>query len=378
MKNFFIVLAVLTFFPVFAYQRNQEIYSSYNKVILKNSFLELTFAPEQLGRLASAKLLKNNVELTDDFKILRYQETPLFYLDTNNFQGIRELFWRQDVSGVSPMKVVKKTDNTITLTSPSYGGTNLAAQKTITLNPQELIVNFNTIFTNVGNKTEKISIWLNLQGSPPALPIIPILGKGKVPSRGEVNLYYRPFIFTGATGNSYLPPADSWAGFRLVGRKTSWVMECKALKTNGSQFYSWGNVDNRAPIRTVEPILPEFSLKPNETSTPINYRVLVFPGLENINALCNTTAAQLDIKANQSLTLHLCSAQNIAKTSKVSLNIKDKNNKVSFQKEWIIPARKAGEVITLTTLLKPIKIEKATLKIDDTQCEVFFEKDISK
>ena len=378
MKNFFIIIFLLSVFQSFGYQRNKEIYYSYSKEILKNSFLELTFAPDQLGRLASAKVVQSNVELTDTFKLLRYQETPLFYIDTDNFQGVRELFWRQDVSGVGPMKIIAKNANSIIFNSNSYGGTNLAAKKTITLNPDELVVNFNTSFTNVGNKLEKISIWLNLQGAPPALPIIPILGKGKVPSRGEVNLYNRPFIFTGARGNSYLPPADIWAGFTLKGKNTVWVIECDNLSKAGSHFYSWGNQDNRAPIRTVEPILQEFILKPGEKSSPIKYRILVFPGLKYINSLCNNTATHVDLTKLKTLTLHLCNAKNILKDQKIVLTLMDKNGKNIFQKEWSTKPRKAGSIITLTAPLNDIKVEKGTIKIGEKIANIFFNKDDNK
>lgn len=378
MKNFFIFIFLFSVFQSFGYQRNQEIYYSYSKVFLKNSFLELTFAPDQLGRLASAKIVKNNVELTDSFKLLRYQETPLFYIDTDNFQGVRELFWRQDVSGVSSMKIIEKSANSIIFSSNSYGGSNLAAKKTITLNPNELVINFNTSFTNVGNKLEKISIWLNLQGAPPALPIIPILGKGKVASRGEVNLYSRPFIFTGARGNSFLPPADSWAGFTLKGKDTVWVIECDDLTKAGSHFYSWGNMDNRAPIRTVEPILQEFSLKPGEKSAPIKYRILVFPGLKYINSLCNNTAVHVDLTKSKSLTLHLCNAKNISQEQKIILILMDKNGKNVWQKEWATKPRKAGTIINFTAPLDNIKVEKGTIKIGEKLANIFFNKDNNK
>ena len=80
MKYLLLLAFLLTASFSAAYERNKVTYAPYRTVQTENGFLSLTFAPDQLGRLAVLKLKKNGLELTDTFKLQQYTETPLFSL----------------------------------------------------------------------------------------------------------------------------------------------------------------------------------------------------------------------------------------------------------------------------------------------------------
>ena len=357
-----------------AYQRNREEFFPYPTEKLENRALVLTFAPDQLGRLAGLKLKNGGIELANAFKLSRYTETPLFHLDSGNFQGVRELFWRRSISGIAPMKCIARTPDSITFETSSYGSTDLGLRRKTTLAKESFIIEIESVFTNRGKTPDKFSVWLNLQGAAPAQPVIPVLAKGVVPMRGAVQLYHRPFIFTGAGGNSNLPPAEDWAGFRLPGRNTVWVMECPGLKKNGGFFYSWGNQDHRAPIRTVEPVFPEITLKNGEQSPSFRYRILVFPGLENINALCGETAVELRRTGNGKAVLLLCSAVPVKKAEPVTVILRDKQGKEIFRKNFTLPPGPAGTVSAFPGNLKGTA-DSGTVRIGTRNSSLYFEKD---
>ena len=56
-------------------------------------------------------------------------------------------------------------------------------------------------------------------------------------------------------------------------------------------FYSWGD-GNRGGIQTSEVIWPEFQL-PNDGSATINYSILIFPGLEQLNGIIGKTGIEI-------------------------------------------------------------------------------------
>ena len=372
MKYLLLLAFLLTASFSAAYERNKVTYAPYRTVHTGNGFLSLTFAPDQLGRLAVLKLKKNGMELTDTFKLQQYTETPLFSLSTDNFQGIRELFWRKSLAGVSPMKIKSKSADTITFETKSYGGSNLGLRRRVRLEKAAFIVNFESVFTNNGKGKEKFAVWLNLQGAPPAKPVIPVPGRGSVPLRGMQNLYHRPFIFTGAGGNSNLPCAEEWAGFRLPGRKTVWIMESKGIK-NGGFFYSWGNQDHRAPIRTVEPVFPEIEVAPGQKSAPVRYRLLVFPGLENINALAGNTALELRRKDPREIEMLFCHASDFPKPLRSVVTLRDKKGREICKESFLIPPGKAGSVFLRKGKCSG-KAAAGTLHFGDVTTNIYFEK----
>ena len=370
MKRFILPLFLCTLLGAAPFQRNKEQFFDYRQVFLENEFLSLAFAPEQLGRLASLKLKKNNADLIGQFKLSRYTETPLFFLDSGNFQGVRELFCGRSLSGIAPMNMVVKTRSVIAFETKSYGSSNVALVRKVSLLPDTLIISFASVFSNTAQTDEKFSVWLNLQGAPPAVPAIPVLGKGRVPLRGEMNLYTRPFIFTGAGGNSNLPPAAEWAAFRLPDKKTVWVMECPTIKQGGF-FYSWGNQDHRAPIRTVEPVFPELILKPGASSPIIRYRLLVFPGLEQINALCGDTGAELCFTGKKVL-LRLVSAS-AQPQGILTLTLRDTKGKTVCQGTSQLKAQKTGALLSLEFPCSGTPVS-GTLQIGSRKADIFFEK----
>ena len=354
------------------YERNAETFSPYRRVTMENSFLHLTFAPDQLGRLASIRLKEGSTELTGEFKLSRYTETPLFYIDSDNFHGIRELFWRRSLSGISPMKEEMIAKGKIAFSTPGYGGSNVGLNRTVTLHPEGLWVAFESVLVNNGKSDEKIAVWLNLQGAPPAVPVIPVAGQGSVPQRGVMNLYHRSFLFNGAGGNSNLPGAAEWAGFTLPGRKVVWVVIAHGL-SRGGYYYSWGNQDHRAPIRTVEPVFPETVVKPGRKSASLRYTLAVFPGLENINALCGAKGIEVAARDGKAH-IRICSALPVKQTEKLTLSLFDDKGKNILQMTKELPPGKAGTVVTFEEKCSG-KAVSGRIRLGEMSAPIFFAKD---
>lgn len=372
MRSVLLLLSCALLMGAGRYERNVETFSPYRRVTMENPFLILTFAPDQLGRLASVRLKEKGTELTGEFKLSRYTETPLFYLDSDNFHGIRELFWRRSLSGISPMKEEIRGKGKISFTSSGYGGSNVGLNRTVTLHPEGLWAVFESVLVNNGKSDEKIAVWLNLQGAPPAVPVIPVAGKGSVPQRGVMNLYHRPFLFNGAGGNSNLPGAAEWAGFTLPGRKVVWVVIAHGL-SRGGYYYSWGNQDHRAPIRTVEPIFPETVVKPGEQSAPLRYTLAVFPGLENINALCGAKGIEVVPQGGKAL-IRICSALPVKQAEKLTLSLFDDKGKNILQMTGELPPGKAGTVVTFEEKCAG-KAVSGRIQLGEMSAQIFFTKD---
>lgn len=372
MRALFLLLSCVLLMGAGRYERNVETFSSYRRVTMENPFLLLTFAPDQLGRLASVRLKEKGTELTGEFKLSRYTETPLFYLDSDNFHGIRELFWRRSLSGISPMKEKITAKGKIFFTTPGYGGSNVGLNRTVTLHPEGLWAEFESVLVNNGKSVEKIAVWLNLQGAPPAVPVIPAAGSGSVPQRGVMNLYHRPFLFNGAGGNSNLPCAAEWAGFTLPGRKVVWVLIAHGL-SRGGYYYSWGNQDNRAPIRTVEPVFSEVAVKPGEKSAPFRYTLAVFPGLENINGLCGPRGIEV-VSRGEKVLVRICSALPVKEAQKFTLSLFDDKGKNILQMTEELPPVKAGVVAAFEEKCFG-KAVSGRVRLGNVNAPLFFAKD---
>ena len=355
------------------WRRNRTEYFPYRQVKMENEFLSLVFAPGQLGRLASVRVKRDGTELLEEFKVCRYIETPLFHLDSGNFQGIRELLWRRSLSEVSPMELLPGEKNALVFKNPAYGGSSLGLHRQVTLPPRALAVTFETFLTNNGKQEEKISVWLNLQGALPAKPLIPVLGKGRVPNRGEVDLHKRPFLFTGAPGNSNLPPAAPWGAFVLTGRKTVWAVSCPELLSGGF-FYSWGSPEGRLPVRrTVEPVLAEETLAPGARSRPVRFDLLVFPGFEGINGLCGDTAVEIR-RIGAGEYAFLVQSARPAPAAEMSLILRGGDGKKLFEQEYALPGRAPGAICCFKARMRGCPVS-GSFRVAGNEVPLFFEKE---
>ena len=356
------------------WRRNRTEYFPYRRITLENPFLTVVFAPGQLGRIASVKLRKSGTELLDEFKLCRYTETPLFHLDKGNFQGIRELLWRRSLSGVSPMEPVSGKEGEILFETRTYGGSTLGLRRRARLLPDAPVLEFETVLTNNGRADENISLWYNLQGAPPARPLIPAAGQGKVPGRGEVELHDRAFLFTGAPGNSHLPPAAPWAAFSLSGRRILWAMECPEI-SGGGFFYSWGSPAGTLPVRrTAEFVLAPVTLAPGAASPVVRCRVMVFPGLEGINALCAGNAFEIAKRSSGEHALTLCTSVS-RPAEKLLCELRSREGKILYRREFDLPPRRAGECRTLDTVKLAAPPVSGTLRLGGNETGIFFEKE---
>ena len=123
--------------------------------------------------------------------------------------------------------------------------------------------------------------------------------------------------------------------------------------------------------------MPELLLKSGEKSTPCRYRIMIFPGLENINALCGTSGLEVRKTSGGKTAFVLCSALPVRKEEKILLTLRDARNREIFRKQAVLPVRKAGSICMLYGNFSG-KAAAGRVEIDGKTADIFFEKDVQK
>ena len=362
--------------PQPAYQRNSTSDIPFDTGRLENRFLTVEYAPAILGRVSQVSLKQPNgqpaIPLLAPLKVTRYTETPLFGLEHDNSCGIREMFWGGKVNGTSSMEVTEQTSSKVVLTSRFYGNSWFGLERSIALLSDGLGLEMTATFVNHDSQANKIAPWLNLIGNAPATPILPAQGAGEVRGRGRQDWHTRDFLFTGRKDNSFLPPAQNWCGCCLAGRDIVWVITFAPEDfTPDGFFYSWGSPDGITPvIRTLEAIFPERKLASNEQHT-IRYKLLAFPGLRKINALCGTTALELR-NEGANWEARLIPAMPLQEASTVTITLQDTEGKTIAQNAANLQPCEAGNLVTIPLTVKGTPVT-GTLSLGDTQAKILFE-----
>ncbi|MBE6365866.1 MAG: hypothetical protein E7053_09015 [Lentisphaerae bacterium] len=276
-----------------AYERGVEHPRRQEIILLASPRLAIEIMPESAGRISSIKLPAPYGELLAPSRVSEIEETPLFRYPKDNMNGIFELFWENRINGSNPMRVVAQTQNSLTMECRFYGNILLDLTRQITLVPDALEIRVQSTFTNRSGKVWKLRPWIHLVGTAPSSPQIPQQpGTHRRPGFGIVGNAPAPKLFTFNKNNNFLPPGANWLGVKLNGKKIVWALTLpeKTLQNDGI-FYSWGD-GNRGGIQTSEVIWPEFQL-PNDGSATINYSILIFPGLEQLNGIIGKTGIEI-------------------------------------------------------------------------------------
>ncbi len=278
---------------LFAYERGMEHPRQQEIITLSSPLLAIEIMPESAGRISSIKLPAPYGELLAPSRISDIEETPLFRYAKDNMNGIFELFWENKLNGNSRMPVQEKTDSYLVLDGRFYGNIQLDLKRQITLIPDALEIRIQSTFTNRSGKMWKLRPWIHLVGMPPSIPQIPQQpGTHYRPGFGIVGNASRPELFTFNKNNNFLPPGANYLGVKLAGKKVVWALMLpeRTLQNDGI-FYSWGD-GNRGGIQTSEIIWPEFQLQNDESAT-INYSILIFTGLEQLNGIISKTGIEI-------------------------------------------------------------------------------------
>ena len=363
--------------PKPAYQRNSTSEIPFETGCLENRFLTVEYAPAMLGRVSQVSLKQPNgkpaIPLLEPLKVTRYTETPLFGLEHDNSCGIREMLWGGKVNGTSSMEVTEQTSSKVVFTSRFYGNSWFGLERSITALQDGLGLEMTATFVNHDSQANKIAPWLNLIGNAPATPILPAQGAGEVRGRGRQDWHTRDFLFTGRKDNSFLPPAQNWCGCRLAGRDIVWVITFAPEDfTPDGFFYSWGSPDGVTPvIRTLEAIFPERNLAPDEQRT-IRYKLLVFPGLQKINALCGTTALELRNKGGN-WEARLVPAMPLREARPVTITLQNAEGKTIAQNAANLHPCEAGNLLTFPLTVQGTPVI-GSIAIGDTLAKILFER----
>ncbi|MBE6378782.1 MAG: hypothetical protein E7051_08210 [Lentisphaerae bacterium] len=297
MKKFNLcILTAVSAFALFAAPKRGVVeYFSPELITLTNNKVSISIAPAALGRVVSFKLNETGAEMLNPTKLTRLWLSPLHEIRGDNFQGIRELLWGGKINGSIPMQVVKKSDDSITVYSKSYGASNFEVTRTVTLLPNGFGFVWQTKLTNRSPKAEKCNLWYNFQGVEPALPRIPVAGgTHKVRGKGA-ETYPRDFMFIKGIGQYYLPPGADYAAFVEAKQNAVWavLLPETEMKPDG-MFYSWGN-NSPDSIRTVEPLLKTRTLKSGE-SAESRMTMLIFPGLTDFAGMLKMTGFEVKVQ----------------------------------------------------------------------------------
>ena len=284
-------------------------------VSVNNGLLQAEFAPGSMGRMTSLKCGK--LELLERFERNVLSGNPLFAPRNCNVYGFRELLWRVPIAPLDlPIKLESRTEDTITFSARSYGNTPLSLLRQVRLRPGTTIVDITAKFTNTGMAPYTFSLWLNLLPKHPFSPQIPLSDGIK-----------REFKL----GNNFHPAAADWTAAKVDTADTVLAVtwDKRDMFPDG-RFY----VHGATTFRTFEALLGQRTLKKNESRT-YNYKILVFPGMTQINALLDETAVA-SIKTKEGYKLLFCAASPAA----------ERKIKIAFYgslKDLTVPALKTGE-----------------------------------
>lgn len=297
MKNLSLLAYTLTVLisvsPLQAYERGVEYPYQQEMIRLASPFFAIEIMPQSAGRISSVKLPPPYGELLAPSEISVVEETPLFRYPKDNMNGIFELFWGEKLNGSNPMQIQEKTPYSVTLESRFYGNLLLDLRRKISICPDALEIRVQSIFTNRSGKSWKLRPWIHLVGTHPSSPQIPQQpGTHRRPGFGIVGDASVPKLFTFNKNNNFIPPGADWIGTRLNGKKVVWalILPENTLQNDGI-FYSWGDGKDNG-IQTSEIIWPEFQL-PDNSFAAINYTILIFPGLEQLNGIIGKTGIEI-------------------------------------------------------------------------------------
>ena len=281
-----------------------------------------------MGRMTSLKYGKP--ELLERFERNVLSGNPLFAPRNCNVYGFRELLWRVPIAPLDlPVKLESKTKDSITFSARSYGNTPLSLLRQVRLRPGTTVIDITAKFTNMGIAPYTFSLWLNLLPKHPFSPQIPLSDGIK-----------REFKL----GNNFHPAAADWTAAKVDTADTVLAVtwDKRDMFPDG-RFY----VHGATTFRTFEAILGQRTLKKNESRT-YNYKILVFPGMTQINALLDETAVA-SIKTKEGYKLLFCAASPVA----------ERKVKIAFYgslKDLTIPALKTGEKFEVTYSDEPERI----------------------
>jgi hypothetical protein len=319
--------------------------------IIQNKYLKVSIIPGANGRIASLILLKNNQEMLKPYTEKREQVDPLLpEMVFSNNGGCKEWLWGTRWKNIPNSKMtvsgIKQSEKNVDLTlfSKGYMSSPIQLTKRFSLQTDALQVNMDIDLMNTSEKAEKLSLWLNLipnSDTPKDYSILPVAGNSPYAgrkntlsgSRDEIRYFYRH-----NSAESYIAPGASWNA-RFLKKPDAMLVISLGKKSDvrpDGIYYMWRGRLNGQEVITQEAILAPIILK---AGIKKNYKIklMVFPGMRDINALCGSTAIFAK-RINNKITLTMNST--IAQPQRIL--------KVLFKKqkrEITVPAMKPGENI---------------------------------
>lgn len=362
-KFLLLVLLVLSSSNIHAFERGKVRDIAGKRLQISNNLLTVTILPEYSGRIASLRLA-TGIELLALPQISETVETPLFSHKSDNGYGFAERFWkvksRSDIPGQGWID-----GNKLHFTLSHCGGTELELDRVIILPENSLEVVVNVSFFNRGKQNHSLRPWLNIVGVIPSRALIPVQGTVDRPEFPALRKSIEPYLFTDGGGNNFLPPGDSWIGIEAMDKMTVWAfcLPGKGLDRSGV-FYSFGNRNNG--VQTSEVILPEM-LIPAGGKNGFSYRILIFPGIDRLNAVFDSTGIAL---TPGKLTA-VAAKEEKARSFALVYRLAGENTDKSFRID--LPEMKSGEKVEVILPFPSIP-ERAFLQSDSAAVRLFFRK----
>lgn len=362
-KILLLALLVLSGSNIYAFQRGEVRDISGKRLQVSNNLLSVTVLPEYSGRIASLRLA-NGIELLASPQISETVETPLFSYKSDNGYGLVERFWkvksRADVPGHGYID-----GNKLYFTLNRCGGTELELERVIVLPANSLEVVVNVSYSNPGEKNLSLRPWLNIIGTIPSRALIPVQGTAERQGFPALRKSVVPYLFSDGGGNNFLPPGDSWIGIEAMDKMTVWAF-CLPEEglCNSGIFYSFGNRNNG--MQTSEVILPEMVI-PAGGKSGFSYRILVFPGIKQLNAVLGSTG----IAFTPGKLTAVAAKEEKARSFTLVYRPAGENSDRSFRID--LPEMKSGEKQEVILPFSSVP-EEAFLQSDSIAVRLFFRK----
>lgn len=273
----------------------------FKHVTLENKYLKLQFLPASMGRLSRLELKPKGINLLREYKAIQTARSPLFCPISDNSAGIRELYWGKGIMGsTAPMKITSRSKNSLSLFARHYANTKSSLNRTISIIPGSTIIQFKTSITANSPQKQKIAVWLNIIPSTAAknTPLIPAKGGMNKANNRKVFFNKNDSIISGSLGGSYIAPARPWLATAYPGPGIimALVFPEKQLLPDGF-FYTWQGNSCGKKIKTIEAIMAKKCIAPG-SSLKINYKIMIFQGLNSIDEISNNCGIKAQIIQN--------------------------------------------------------------------------------
>lgn len=294
--------------------------SGLKTIVLQNRLLKTEVIPNATGRIASIYYKPGNVELlTPYFQKTTFIDVLVPLRSSSNRGGYKEWFWGSKNGNITQMKpevIFNSPDKvSISLFDEYYQNKNFSLIRTVTLSKNSTCIQIGVKIKNVGEKKQKLALWLNL------IPTINESSKLIIPAAGNKKLVMKRRVYSckfdqllelkkTAINNFFVSPSRPWFAVAMTNKKVilAYKVKNQYIKQQGL-LYSWRGYVEGKKRKTLEMILSPKNLQPGQ-SVEFQFKIIVFAGLSSLSAISENIGIQAEHdKKNNSMKLTFSSCK---------------------------------------------------------------------